>query len=486
MGWVRIPRAVLTPPSPLPVDLSKLKIDREPSQVVARKRPMGRWIFLALVIVAGWWFRAPLQRFFVEARLPKVQVVEAYQPDARSQVMASGLSAGGYVVARKRAALSSDVPGRIVEMNVSEGSVVQQGDVVARLAHAEQDARLAVSAANVETARAGVATAQARLLSLEMVLPEFASSIVRAEADLKIAEAEELWSKNELDRYRSLRAQSLGNESELDGKIRTYQSATASVNAAKASLQTTRAAQERGRAEVSAAEVGVLEAQSLVAQGQSQMAEAQTILDKTYVRAPFDGVVVLKDAEVGEVVSPNSQGGNSRGAVATLVDLGSLEAQVELPEIRISSVELGGPATVYLDAYPKLGLEARVDRIWPTANRQKATVEVRLSFAELDPRIRPEMGLRVVFKGDSPTPETSPKTPESLRLPELTLAQTPDGSGVFVLQGDRVRWISLPEFERMGNQLVIPPGALKAGDRVLLSPPSDLADGDRVAVPKSQ
>ncbi|MFT5198388.1 MAG: HlyD family secretion protein [Planctomycetota bacterium] len=479
---------ILRPPTFLleafPVDLSKLKINREPSQAVARKRPVWRWVFLVLFTLTGWWFRSPLERFFEEARLPKVQVVEAYEPDARSQAMASGLSAGGYVVARKRAALSSDVPGRIVEMNVSEGSVVKKDQVVARLAHSEQEARLAVAVANVKTAQAGVATAEARLFSLEMALPELASAINRVQANLQSAQAEERWSKSELDRYRNLRSQKLGNESEFDGKIRLFQAAEAGIDAANADLQTARAAQKRGRAEVSAAQASVLEAESVVAHNQTKSAEAQTILDKTFVRAPFDGVVVLKDAEVGEVVSPNSQGGNSRGSVATLVDLTSLEAQVELPEVRISSVRLGGTATVYLDAYPDLALAAHVDRIWPAANRQKATVEVRLSFDVLEDRIRPEMGLRVVFDGESTIEAKGPEPPSGLRIPERALLQTPTGNGVFVLQGERVRWLPVTEFERLGGQVILGKGDVKAGDRVVLSPPGNLSDGDRVLVPQ--
>src|SRR6185436_18598851 len=119
-------------------------------------------------------------------------------------------------------------------------------------------------------------------------------------------------------------------------------------------------------------------------------------LDKTDVRAPFDGIVVLKDAEVGEVVSPNVQGGsNARGAVCTMVDFDSLEVQANVPESALSSVLLQAPADVYLDAFPDDRYEGVVDRIWPTADRQKATVEVRVRLVKKDDRLRPEMGVRI-------------------------------------------------------------------------------------------
>ncbi|MCA9001611.1 MAG: HlyD family secretion protein, partial [Planctomycetes bacterium] len=388
------------------MDLSKLQIDREPTAPRRRSRPLGRWVLLALVALGIFWFRAPLQRFFVEARLPKVQVVEAYKPDARTQSMASGLSAGGYVIARKRAALSSDVPGRIVEMNVREGSAVEEGQVVARLAHSEQEARLAVAQANVASARAAVDSARARQASAELFLASLASEIERAQADLENARAQSTWSQSELERYRRLREQNLGTASIMDERVRSQQSALAGIESAEAGVRSAQAALERGRADVDSARFAVTEAEAFVAQCEAQREEADAALEKTFVRAPFAGVVVLKDAEVGEVVSPNSQGGNSRGAVATLVDFRSLEAQVELPEVRIAGVTVGAPAVLYLDAFPDVALAGRVDRIWPTANRQKATVEVRVTFDELDARVRPEMGLRVVFSTGEKQPAT--------------------------------------------------------------------------------
>ena len=165
---------------------------------------------------------------------------------------------------------------------------------------------------------------------------------------------------------------------------------------------------------------------------------ARATLDKTEVRAPFDGVVVLKDAEVGEVVSPNSQGGNSRGSVVTMVDFASLEVQVDMPETSLHAVAVGGAANIYLDAFPEIAYRGRVERIWPTANRQKATVEVRASFLEPDEKLRPEMGVRVVFT----PPEAPPVDPaqdegELVLIPSSCVVRIDARPGVFELEARR-------------------------------------------------
>src|SRR5262249_57017755 len=172
--------------------------------------------------------------------------------------------------------------------------------------------------------------------------------------------------------------------------------------------------------------------------------QAQATLDKTEVRAPFDGIVVLKDAEVGEVVSPNVQGGsNARGSVVTMVDFASLEVQAEVPETNLPAVVVGRSARIYLDAFPDKLYRGRVDRIWPTANRTKATVEVRVAFLDRDDKLRPEMGVRVVFEEEgAKMPESSaPADARPVMLVPLDAVVKVGGErGVFVLERDRVRF----------------------------------------------
>jgi len=203
------------------------------------------------------------------------------------------------------------------------------------------------------------------------------------------------------------------------------------------------------------------------------------------VRAPFDGVVVLKDAEVGEVVSPNVQGGsNARGAVCTMVDFASLEIQANVPETTLASVQLGAPADVFLDAYPNDRYEGKVDRIWPTADRSKATVEVRVRLLVPDDRLRPEYGVRVVFRSaEAKVPvDASAPTQTGMVVPETAVVQNGGGEGVFVLERDTVKLASVTTGERRSGRIVIEAG-LRAGQTIVVDPPTTLHDGDRVRVP---
>jgi RND family efflux transporter MFP subunit len=210
--------------------------------------------------------------------------------------------------------------------------------------------------------------------------------------------------------------------------------------------------------------------------------QAAATLDKTIVRAPFDGVVVLKDAEVGEVVSPNSQGAQSRGSVATMVDFQSLEVQVELPETSLAAVAVGAPASIFLDAWPGEAYAGRVLRIWPTANRQKASIEVRVGFDAIDQRLRPEMGARVVFtrEGASATEPAGPAE-GSLLVPTSALVRSDGAHGAFVLERNTVRFRALTLGEERGGKVLVEAG-LEDGELIVLAPPPSLADGERVFV----
>jgi HlyD family secretion protein len=235
-------------------------------------------------------------------------------------------------------------------------------------------------------------------------------------------------------------------------------------------------------ARVAEADLGVAEAQVAVAR--AALEQAAATLSKCQVRAPFDGVVVLKDAEVGEVVSPQSFGGSSRGSVATMVDFASLEVQCKLPEKSLAAVVVKGPARVYLDAFPDRGYEGTVDRIWPTADRRESTVEVRVKLAAPDDKLRPEMGCRVVFlsdtKGEAPAAEAK-QGPPAILVPETSVVTVGGKSVVFVVERGTAAAREVEVGPRRGASLPITAG-LRPGDRVVVSPPPRLEDGDRVNV----
>jgi RND family efflux transporter MFP subunit len=466
------------------VDLQSLKIDRTAAPV--RRRSRNPWpariVALALLGGAGWLFAPSLAAFVDRVRLPMVRtcVVTEASPSAAAAV--SGTAANGYVVAARRAALSSDVPGRIVELAVREGSVVKKGDVVARLFADEYRASLQRAEADLVTAKSSVARAQAAAVASDQDAAQTESALRTAKAQTHEGEAMLRWTEAELARTEELLRTGIGAPRDVE-RAQTDRDAQKARCAALAAAEGTAGAavtSARARAATAAADVAVAEAQVTSAAAARDLAKAT--LDKTDVRAPFDGIVVLKDAEVGEVVSPNVQGGSTaRGAVCTMVDFDSLEVQANVPETTLSSVRTGAPADVFLDAFPDQRYEGVVDRIWPTADRQKATVEVRIRLLKKDDRLRPEMGVRIVFRPEGePAPAAGGAAPRIV-VPEQAIVTVGGKPGAFVLERDVVRFAAVTAGERRNGRVAIDAGLVK-DQRLVLDPPASLRDGDRVRV----
>jgi len=203
--------------------------------------------------------------------------------------------------------------------------------------------------------------------------------------------------------------------------------------------------------------------------------EIEVMLSKSSVFAPFDGVITAKNAEVGEVVSSISSGGNSRGSVATLVDFDTLEVQVELAQTSLHAARRGAPVLITLDAYPDDAYRGQVRQIWPTADRQKATVELRVEFLERDERILPEMGVRIVFTGD----QDSTPTEVELRVPTRAVVDGPEPF-VFVFAEGVARRRAIETGGRPKGGTVNVLEGLAVNERVVLDPAADLRDGDEV------
>jgi HlyD family secretion protein len=329
--------------APLP-DLSKLRIDRDSPPPQVRRAVKRNAIFAGLVLATL------LAALLVMRRgaAPEVQtVVVTASTDpaggAGGPGGATSVTANGYVVARTRASVSSKVPGRLAYLGVTEGSYVQRGQVIARLENADYDAQVAQAQANL-------ASAQARLME--------------AEADRDQLE-------REARRLKEIRArnQQLISQQEVDAGE-------------------TRAATAAARARAAAAQV---------AAAQAGLRFARVSLENTEIRAPFTGTVLRKEAEVGEVVAPSVGGGLTRGAVVTMADLATLEVDVDVNEAYIARIRTGQAARITLDAYPDTSFAGRVRQVVPTADRQRATVQVKVSIVDRDPRILPEMGARVDF-----------------------------------------------------------------------------------------
>ena len=385
--------------SPEKPDLNRLRIDRTPSAKSSR----GPFMLILLVLISyiGWkeW---PSVTEDSQAQYETARVQRRGGAKARA-----GTAANGYIVARRRAALSTDIPGRLVELNVEEGSRVDQGDVVARL-----DTR------------------------------ELEAYRDRLQAEIRAAQANEKQTRLAMERQRKLSEPEDVPTSALDSAEATHEGASARVQSLQASL-----------------------------------AEILVRLDKSTVYAPFSGVIVQKNAEVGEVVVASGGGANARGSVATLVDFDTLEVQIELSQTALEAARVGAPVLIYLDAYPEEGYRGQVRQVWPTASRAKATVELRAEFLERDERLLPELGVRVVFV---PEEESNP-TPPMVLLPKSALLPG-EGNQVFVLVDGFVEKRSLTLRDDFDNTLIEVGSGLIGGETVIINPPADLQEGDQVKI----
>ena len=222
-------------------------------------------------------------------------------------------------------------------------------------------------------------------------------------------------------------------------------------------------------------------AQAAAAEARTQ--EAQQAVDNCTIRAPFDGIVVSKDAQVGEMVSPISAGGGfTRTGIATIVDMNSNEIEVDVNEAYITRVKPGQQVTAILDAYPDWEIPSRVRTIIPSADRQKATVKVRISFLKLDPRILPDMGIKVTFLGDAPTSKEVAATPAIL-VPQTAVRDDDGKKVVFLVKDDKAERRAVTLGGNRGTDTEIMAG-LAVGDAVVVNGPANLHDGEAVRIKK--
>ena len=395
--------------------LDELRIDRSEA---APESPWPRRLLLiglsvALVAFGAWWFLGG-----EAAELETATVVEA-QAGAAS---ASVLDASGYVVARRQATIASKITGRLTEVTVEEGMSVKEGQILARL--------------DDSNARHALELAEAQATAAESTLNEIQVRLREAELDL--------------GRNRALAASGVASRSALDA-------AQASRDSFAARLAATR---------------------DQVTVTEREVALRRQDVEDTLIRAPFDGVAVSKNAQPGEIVSPISAGGGfTRTGIGTIVDMRSLEIEVDVNESFIERVRPDQPVVATLQAYPEWKIPAHVITTVPAADRQKATVKVRIAFNEVgDPRILPDMGVKVGFQSEAGG-EVAARP--ALRIPERALRRDKTGAVVFVVRNDRVERRAVAVGGTAGSDVEVRSG-LRAGDRVVLDPPADLADGGRV------
>ena len=386
--------------------------------IIAHQR--REWLVLLVLIGgagAGGW------AWWTRERPIEVEVATLTERAAGTQ--ASVLNASGYVTARRRATVSSKVTGKVIEVNVEEGMAVREGQVLARL--------------DDSTLRASIALARAQLEAARRAIPE---------TEVRLEEA-----RINLRRQQQLMTDGLTTPSAID-------QAQAEVNSLVARIDSMRE------------QINV---------AQSQVALQQTAIDDMVIRAPFSGIAISKDAQPGEMVSPVSAGGGfTRTGISTIVDMRSLEIEVDVNESYINRVRAGQPVTAVLDAYPDFQIPAKVIAVVPTADRQKATVLVRIGFNALDPRILPDMGVKVTFLREADAAEAVVPQPMTL-VPAAAVRTENNASYVFVVRDQTVERRAIRTGGIDGDRLEVTAG-LKGGDRVVVAPPPELAEGKPIVI----
>ncbi len=352
---------------------------------------------------------------------PSVQVATADAPDTGPQAL---LNASGYVTPQRRATVAAKITGRVTGVFFTEGMYVHKGFVLATLDDSDTQRALASSIADRNATQA---------------------SILDLRVQLKNAQIE-------LHRSQELRTAGIQTQEALDN-------ATMTENSLQAKIDYT---------------------QEQVLAADARIKEAQQAVDNCIIRAPFDGIIVSKDAQVGEMVSPISAGGGfTRTGIATIVDMASNEIEVDVNENYIARVKRGQEVTAVLDAYPDWKIPCHVRTIIPTADRQKATVEVRIAFDKLDPRILPDMGVKVTFLGEEG--KQAKKAPAGVMVPQNAVRDDNGEKIVFLVNGDHLERHAVKIGTTNGAQTQILAG-LTSGDTVVVGGPTDLKDGEAVAI----
>jgi RND family efflux transporter MFP subunit len=394
--------------------LDDLKIDRGGAE--DRSSRSWLWLLLLLVLIAC---SAGIWLLRGSAKI----VVVASAQETESGEAQTVLNASGYVTARRQATVSSKVTAKVLAVLIEEGMEVREGQILARLDASNTEASLRLAEAELRSAR----------VALE-------------ETRVQLAE-----SKLRLDRTRSLVADEVVSQAELDR-----------VQAETDSFQ---------------ARLERLEEEEIVADRRLAVWKQQ--LEDTIIRSPFDGIVTTKDAQPGEMISPVTAGGGfTRTGIGTVVDMSSLEIEVDVNESYINRVRGGQAVEATLDAYPDWKIPARVIAIVPTADRDRATVRVRIAFDALEPRILPDMGVKVAFREE--TEERNAGQPV-VTVPRASIRRDAGRPVVFVVAGDRVERRAVSVSDQEGEEATVLAG-LVGGERVVVEGPEDLTDGDRIEV----
>lgn len=398
-------------------DLSGLRIEK--STQIRRRSVNRKTLFvvagaLIVVILAVLLWRGA----FTGAARVEVAAVTRIFPSQAFTV----LNASGYVVPQRKAAVASKVTGRLVSLSVEEGSVVREGQVIARLESDDVVAARSQAMANLDVAK---------------------SNLDQAKAELYDAGAA-------FEREKNLLTKEFTTRASYDAAEARFKKARAGVSAAEATVGAYRAS-------LQAAEVAV---------------------GYTFIRAPFSAVVLTKSADIGDIVTPLGAAANAKAAVVTIADLDSLQVEADVSESNLQKIRVGQPCEIELDGVPEVRFQGAIHMIVPTADRTKATVMVKVKFLKKDPRILPEMSAKVAFLSRPVEPQESiPKVAVNQKAVVIRKGE----AILFVVRGERVKETPVSLGEKLGDMVEVREGA-KVGDKVVMDPPEVLKGGSRVKV----
>jgi RND family efflux transporter MFP subunit len=429
-------------------DLSALRIHRDDEEESGRRGLRVVLLGTVLILVAAALLVG--YRMWGSATMPEVEVARATVESGNTGL--GILTANGYIVADRKAAVSPKISGRLEYLGVDSGSRVKPGQIIARLEHRDLDAQLS-------DVKSSLANYQAARVQAEAELEQARASLTQAQANME---------KSRLDLARQSNLLERGVTSKADSD-----SATA------------RARVDEGQVRSAEAQIRAIQAKIVSSSQQIRSAEAkirlvEAQLEYTSIRSPFEGLVISKDAEVGETVAPAIFGGSTtRGSVVTIVDPNTLEVEVDINESDIGRITPGLEAEVSLDALPNEKLPAEVRKIVPTADRQKATVKVKVRFNEIDPRILPDMNAKVTFIQKL---EAGAMTGGSrITVPKSAIQQRDGKTTVFVFNDGRAVMQTVIVGSEFGDRIEIKQG-LAGGETVIIRGTENLSDGSRVKV----
>lgn len=399
--------------------LSKLSIDKS-SQMV-KKGPVRKWhrisVILAVILVL-----VLVVAFFKgrKVAIETTSVVQVYPTQSFTL-----LNASGYVVAQRKAAVASKLTGRLEWLGVEEGSRVTAGQVIARLENKDLQAAVRQGEAAVSNARAGLEQARAE------------------EGDASLA----------FGRQRELLRQGIIAKAEFDTAEARFKRARAAVSGAEAAVRNSSAA----------------------------LSGARVNYDYTLIRAPFDAVVLTKNADAGDIITPLGAAANAKAAVFTIADMDSLQVEADVSEANLGVVYKGQPCEILLDALPKARFRGVVHTVVPTADRTKASVMVKVRFLDKDPKILPEMSAKVAFLERPASPE---EQKPRIAIAPAAIVRVEDREGVFRVNDEIVTFVPVKRGARLGELVEV--SGVASGDKVALRPLEKLKNGSRISLPEKK